>query len=164
REQRVLSERQKRHGPRSSYVGSEMFLSLVDRDEGPFGHDLKQLAVDTLCTNRDLPLHMPIGQGTTDFTLESGAPVASARCVAGRTAPRSSYAFGDATWRLVSHLSLNYLSLVSEGGNSGAAMRELLTLYADLVDTAGRRQIEGLVGVSGQPVTRRLPIDGPMTF
>ena len=72
---RVLSERQKEQGTRSNYTGSEVYLSLVDPSEAPIRHDLRQLGVQTLCTNRDLPMHMPIGQSNSDFTLEASLPV-----------------------------------------------------------------------------------------
>jgi len=68
-------------GARSSYLGSEAYVSLVDASEAPYRTELRQLAVETLCTNRDLPLHMPVGQGKTDFSMEMGAPVESVRCV-----------------------------------------------------------------------------------
>ena len=117
-------------GPRSSYVGSEVFLSLVDPAEAPYRSDLRQLAVDALCTNRDLPLLMPVGAGKTDFTLESGAPVEAVRCVAGPTPRRTPSArTGDVAWRLISHLSLNYLSLTDTDGQGAAALREMLALY-----------------------------------
>jgi type VI secretion system protein ImpG len=159
REQRRLSERQRAHGPRSSYVGSEVFISLVDGDEGPFASDLKQLGLETMCTNRDLPLHMPLGQGRTDFTLESGAPVASIRSFAGPTVPRASYAHGNTAWRLISHLSLNYLSLTDPG-----ALRELLLLYADLGEGEAKRQIEAVRGVASKPIVRHLTSAGPLAF
>jgi type VI secretion system protein ImpG len=165
REPRVLSEGQRSTGPRSSYVGSEVFLSLVDGDEGPFGPDLEQLAVDTLCTNRDLPLLMPVGTGRTDFRLESGAPVESVRCVAGPTPPRPSPPAGELSWRLISQLSLNYLSITDDGrGQGGAALRELLQLYADLTDPALRRQIDGVVSISSRPAIHRAPFAGPIAF
>ncbi len=165
RQPRVLSPRQKAGGARSSYVGSEVFLSLVDGDQGPYRPDLKQLAIETMCTNRDLPLHMTLGQGRTDFTLESGAPVESVRCVAGPTSPQPSAAHGDVAWRLISHLSLNYLSLVdSDDGQGAAALRELLSLYADLAEPATRKQIDGLKSVASQSVVRRLPAAGPISF
>jgi type VI secretion system protein ImpG len=108
---------------------------------------------------------MPVGKGRTDFTLESGAPVESVRCMAGPTSPRPSWVEGDTTWRLISQLSLNYLSLVDgqEDGNA-AALRELLLLYADESDRAMHKQIEGVRSVSSKPVMRRLPIEGPMAF
>lgn len=167
RQPRMLSVRQRGQGARSSYVGSEAFLSLVDPDEGPYRSSLRQLAVETTCTNRDLPLHMTIGQGRTDFTLESGAPVESIRCIAGPTPPRASHALGDTSWRLISHLSLNYLSLVdtkSGAGEKGAALREMLSLYCDLTDAAARKQIDGVRGTSCVGITRALPVQGPVTF
>jgi type VI secretion system protein ImpG len=163
RQPRALSEKQRQKGARSSYIGSEVFLSLVDPTEGPYRSSLRQLGVDTICTNRDLPLHMVLGQGRTDFTLESGAPVESIRCIAGPTAPRPSHAHGQISWRLISHLSLNHLSLV--GADTGAAaLRELLSLYSDLSDQATRKQIEGVRSVTSTPISRALPYPGPLTF
>jgi type VI secretion system protein ImpG len=165
RRPRLTSSRQKTQGPRSSYLGSEVFMSLVDGREGPYGPDLRQLGISTLCTNRDLPLRMPVGEGRTDFSVESGAPVESVRCVAGPSAPRPSHAWGDTTWRLISHLTLNYLSLVDEPDGKGAtALREMLALYGELGDSAVRRQIEGVRSAVGRPVLRRLPLDGPASF
>ncbi|OFX21928.1 MAG: type VI secretion system protein ImpG [Anaeromyxobacter sp. RBG_16_69_14] len=165
REPRLPSANPRAGGPRSSYPGSEIFISLVDGEEGPFGPDLKQLSVDTLCTNRDLPLLMPVGTGRTDFHLESGAPVESVRCLAGPTPPRPSHPQGEASWRLISHLSLNYLSITDGGKTKGAAtLRELLGLYADLADPAVAKQIEGVASVSSRPAIHRLPLAGPIAF
>jgi type VI secretion system protein ImpG len=165
RQPRVLSAKQRVQGARSSYVGSEVFLALVDPDDAPFRSQLKQLAVAVTCSNRDLPLHLPLGQGISDFSLESGAPVAAVRCVAGPTPPRPSCAHGDPTWRLISHLSLNYLSLTDAADGGGAkALRELLALYGDSADAVIRRQIEGVRFVASQAVTRRLPLPGPAAF
>jgi type VI secretion system protein ImpG len=164
REARRLSSRQRLSGPRASYVGSEVFLSLVDPDEAPFGSNLRQLAASTLCTNRDLPLNIPISKTATDFTLESAAPVESVRCVAGLSRPRPSFAHGDASWRLISHLSLNYLSIIDSPGDGAAALREMLGLYADPNDSSAQRQIEGLRAVSSKPIIGRVPIAGPIAY
>jgi type VI secretion system protein ImpG len=164
---RVLSTNQRKVGPRSSYIGSEVYISLVDGKEAPYDNDLKQLAVKALCTNRDLPLHMPIGKGASDFTLETGAPVESIRCLAGPTRPRPSPMFsdGDFIWRLVSHLTLNYLSLIDTDQRQGAsALRDLLKLYGDVGDAPTRKQIEGVRNVRSQTITRRIPTSGPITF
>jgi type VI secretion system protein ImpG len=164
RQPRRLTARQEQQGTRSSYVGSEVFLSLVDGAEGPYRTDLKQLAVNTLCTNRDLPLHMPVGQGRTDFQLESGAPVESVRCLAGPTRPQQSHAHGDASWRLLSHLSLNYLSITDSEGHGAAALRQMLTLYTGSAEVAVRKQIEGVLGIASRPIVRRIVGPGPLTF
>lgn len=163
REPRVASQRQRRDGPRSSYVGGEVFLSLVDGREAPYPSSLRQLGMRLLCSNRDLPLHMPVGKGSTDLMLDTDAPVRSIRCVAGPTRPRAAMAEGQAAWKLVSHLQLNYLSLL-EHDDGAAALREMLLLYSDEYDAASRRLVEGLREVRSAPIVRRLPIAGPVTY
>ncbi len=163
REPRVLSSEQRRNGTRSTYVGSETFISLVDSQQAPYRHDLRQLGLSALCTNRDLPLFMSVGSGKTDFTLADSAPVSAVRCLAGPSRPRASHAHDNKAWRLISQLSLNYLSL-SEQGQGAAALRELLRLYGDDNDAALQLQIEGLREVSSKPCTRRLPMPGPIVF
>jgi type VI secretion system protein ImpG len=165
REPRLLSSRQKLHGARSSYVGNEIFVSLVDAADAPYSTQLRQIGMQLLCTNRDLPLQMPVGKSHTDFTLDVGAPVESIRCVAGPTKPRASVAVGETAWRLLSHLQLNYVSLLGDGNEDGAAaLREMLTLYCDEFDSSARRQVEGIKAVSSQPIVRRIPVPGPITF
>lgn len=162
REQRVLSSNQRRNGPRSNYIGSETFVSLVDARQAPWRNDLRQLGVTALCTNRDLPLFMNTG-GQSDFTLSDSAPVQAVRCLAGPSRPRPSHANENRAWRLISQLSLNYLSL-TEQGQGASALRELLHLYGDDKDSALHQQIEGLRNVTCQAVTRRLPMPGPIVF
>ncbi|MYM34970.1 type VI secretion system baseplate subunit TssF [Duganella sp. FT94W] len=165
RDTRLLSERQRRQGPRSSYIGSEIFLSLVDAAEAPHRSGLRQLGVDTLCTNRDLVLSMPLGSGKTDFTVGAGAPVSAVRCVAGPTMPAPSHAEGETAWRLVSHLSLNYLSLMDQDREAGAsALRDLLRLYCGSADAAAHKQVEGVRSVHAEAIVRRLPLPGPITY
>lgn len=165
REQRLLSERQKRLGPRAKYVGSEVFLSIVDANETPYRSDLRQLGIEALCTNRDLPLYMPLKVGRSDFTLESGGPVVSIRCVAGPTRPRPSHADGEVAWRLVSHLSLNYLTLLDHDERSGAAaMRDLLMLYGNIAEAHIQKQIDGVKSVQADACTGRVRGGGPVAF
>ena len=165
REPRVYSAAQKRRGSRSSYISTEVFLGLVDQSQAPYGGDLRQLSIQTLCTNRDLPLQMPVGLGATDFTLDVAAPVASIRTVNGPSRPRAPLADGAVAWRAINHLALNYLSLIDVSEQHGAAaLRELLELYAPGGDASARRQIEGIRSVRMAPVVRRLPHAGPITF
>jgi type VI secretion system protein ImpG len=160
REPRLLSLEARRRGPRSSYIGTEVFLGLVDAAQAPFSGDLRQLSVRTLCTNRDLVLQMPVGLGRTDLTLDAAAPVVRIRAVGGPSRPRAPLADGAMSWRAVSHLALNYLSLVNATPQEGAAaLRELLELYAP-VDDAARKQIDGVRSVRAAPVVRRLPAPG----
>jgi type VI secretion system protein ImpG len=150
---------------RSGYSADEVFVTLVDRREVPFRAAAGQLAVETLCTNGDLPLRMEIGKGRTDFVVGAGAPVASVRCVAGPSPPRPAQAYGDMSWRLIDQLSLNHLVLTDSPDAKGAdALRQLLRLYAHLCEPRTRRQIEGVRSVAVGPGVRRLPAEGVRTF
>ncbi len=165
RTRRLLSDRQRRRGPRSSYIGTEVFISLVDADEAPYRTDLRQLGVNVVCTNRDLPLTMTLGIGKTDFTIQESAPVNAIRCIAGPSRPVPPHVEGDAAWRLISHLSLNYLSLLDSDERQGAAaLRQILNLYGVVGESAVRRQIEGVKSVASRPVTRRMPMAGPVMY
>lgn len=165
REPRLLSEEQKREGTRSSYVGSEVFIALVDSQEAPYAAELRQLSIGALCTNRDLPLQMPVGTAKTDLTLDSAAPVLAVRVIKGPSRPSSSLRQGNVAWQFIDHLSLNYLSLSNNDTRDGAAaLREMLELYALAGDGAITRQIEGLRSVRVQPLVRRFPLPGPVTF
>jgi type VI secretion system protein ImpG len=166
---RMMSANEQRQGQRSKYAGSETYLSLVDARSAPYSNDLRQLAVEATCTNRDLPLFMPIGRGTTDFTADSVVPAQAVRCVSGvPTPPQPSHAFGEFSWRLISQLSLNYLSLAdSEGGPPGrgaAALRDLLNLYGESAEAHIRKQIEGVRTVASKPTVARVPAPGPIAF
>lgn len=165
RRPRLLPMRQQQSGARAGYVGSECYLSLVDTGNRHLTGEIRQLDAEALCTNRDLPIQLAAGQGATDFHVEGGAPAESIRCISGPSYPRSSPAFGDTAWRLISHLSLNYLSLDGAGTAAGAEMlRNMLALYADPNDAAVARQIEGVRNVSYRPVIRRMPRMGPASY
>jgi len=158
REPRVLSANQKRNGPRSSYVGSEVFLSLVDPQDAPYSSDLRQLSVTALCSNRDLPLHMAINVGATDLTLDASAPVEAIRVIKGPSRPATALREGAVGWKFVNYLSLNYLSLLDADEHEGASvLRDMLALHAVGADAGTLRQIEGVRAVRTRPVTRRLP-------
>ena len=158
REPRLVSAEQRRKGARSSYVGSEVFVALVDADEAPFSSDLRQLSVQTLCTNRDLVLQLPLGAAKSDFSLDVTAPVARVRVIAGPSRPYAPLADGSVAWRAINHLALNYLSLTNASPQEGAAaLRDMLELYTSGTDATARRQVEGIRSVGVRPVVRRVP-------
>lgn len=165
REPRLSSSSQKRRGTRTSYIGTEVFLGLVDSAQAPFSRELRQLSVQTLCTNRDLPLLLPLGSGATDLSLEIAAPVTGIRVISGPSRPYAPLADGAVSWRTISHLSLNYFSLLDASPEEGAtALRELLALYAPAADASARKQIDGIRAMKVKPVVRRLPDPGALAF
>lgn len=177
REPRLLSEKARRDGPRSGYIGSEVFVSLVDPDDAPFPTTLRQLAVQTRCTNRDLPVFIGSSGASNELTLDAGMPVQGVRAIAGPSRPHTALREGGVAWRLLNLLSLNYLSLLdgdragddgdgsgANGGQGAAALRDLLSRFPLGGEPAQRRQIEALQRVHARPVVRRHPVAGPIAF
>ena len=91
------------------------------------------------------------------FHLPEGGPVTSITLPVSPTRPRPTLAQGDTAWRLISHLSLNYASITETGkGQSAAALRELVGLYAPLGNRVTEKQMEGIVSISTRPIVRRM--------
>lgn len=152
------SENQRLKGTRTSYLGADIFVNLVDQLQAPYRGDIEQLSVQAVCTNRDLPMLLPIGTGDSDFDLLDGGPVSAVNALTPITRPRASLAIeGDSAWRLISHLSLNYLSISeTDRGDPAAALRELLGIYGPLGDKTLAKQLEGIVKVWTKPIVRRM--------
>ncbi|OEU53154.1 MAG: type VI secretion system protein ImpG [Desulfobacterales bacterium S3730MH5] len=133
--------------------GTEVFLSFADLDFNPVDPGVETLTIHTTSTNRDLPARLPFGDPAGDFDMEIAAPVASINCLIKPTPARRPSLGGAQQWRLISHLSLNYMSIV-EGGED--ALREILKLYDFDDSPATRQQINGIVSLQAQHVTKRI--------
>jgi type VI secretion system protein ImpG len=132
--------------------GTEVFLSLADLNFNPMVPAAETLTISATCTNRDLPGKLPSDDPRGDFELEGAAPVSAIRSLVKPTLPVRPPLTGEMQWRLISHLSLNYLSLGTGGPD---ALHEILRLY-DFSDTAVvRQQISGITNVSCKRVVRR---------
>jgi type VI secretion system protein ImpG len=166
---RTAKERQ--YGAAADYIGTDMFISLVEPPETAAGSGVAELGIRALCSNRHLTEHLPVGQGGADFHLIDNAAI-GLRCVAEPTPPREAIvaqlrsrtetAFaGTVAWRLINMLSLNHLGLVERGAGANAqALREVLSMFADLTDTATDRRIRGIRNVDSRPVVRRVRQSG----
>jgi len=161
---RAPSEKESMRGRRSrSYAGSEVYISLVDTTAVPYSANILQLGVEALCTNRDLPLHLSIGQSASDFTMAETVPCTAINCLVAPTIPKPSLAEGEYAWRIISHLSLNYLSL-ADSDEGASALRDILKLYGDNSDPHIRKQIDGVKSTTCQPITRRIGSAGSIAF
>jgi len=156
RRMRQRTEKERLQGTRTSYLGSETYVTLVDPKQAPYPTGLEQLAVTAMVTNRDLPLLLAGGDKDV-FHLPDGGPVKSVTTPVPPTRPKPTIAQGDTAWRLISHLSLNYLSIAdSEGGTGAEALRELVGLYVPEGDRVIEKQMEGIVGIESRPIVRRM--------
>ena len=164
RTQRIPSQAARRKGPRSGYLGTEVFVSLVDESQAPFRRQVQQLSADVLATNRDLPLLIPIGS-LSKLTLPPDLPIAAGQIISGPTKPLARLVDGDLAWRTLSHLTLNYHSLFGADKESTVGfLRQLLSLYVGSGDTSGKRIVESVSALHAHSVVKRLPVAGPITF
>lgn len=153
------------------YRGTEVAISLVDEAARPLSEDLRTLSIDLLCTNRHLPIYAREARGE-DAKLSADAEYGTEaiQIVAGPSMPRAGLPEGRRLWDAVSHLSLNYLSLIdSEDDDSAAALRQLMRLYAPQRDLAAQSAIDSLRRVSSEPTVSRMKAHGggivpPVTF
>ena len=145
----------RRRSTRREDPGTEVFLSLVDPGLKPVRKQGESLTVRVSCTNRDLPSKLPFGGGSGDFALAAAGPVSRVRCLRKPTESIRPGLGRGAYWRLISHLSLNHLSLTDDE-NGLEALRALLRLYSPPANKDMTDQIEGITGVSTRHVTGRV--------
>lgn len=164
REARLASDTARRYGTRTPYVGTEVFLSLVDQHEAPYADTIRYLSVRALLTNRDLPALVP-RDGRSDLQVGQSVPVASVGLIRPPSLPRPPFAERELAWRLIRQLNFNHLPLADVDHRQGAqGLRDLLRLFAAAGNDAQSRQIDSLVGSRIEPVTRRLPGGGPLVY
>ncbi|MBW6425291.1 type VI secretion system baseplate subunit TssF [Rhizobium sp. XQZ8] len=137
---------------------SDTEIAFVDRNRRVAGPMDAVASVDTLCLNRDLPEQLPFGGGHPFLQLASGH-----EAVAGVEAlipPTPSVRMNDQegrNWRLVSHLLLNHLSLFD---NEGAALKDILSLYAFRDSPETKQLVDALIRIKAENSTARLGSGG----
>jgi type VI secretion system protein ImpG len=134
--------------------GYETEISIVDIDFDPAAIETDTLSLELSCTNRDLPAQLTYGLRGGDLFLEGGSSVRSIHFL---RKPTESHRFErgrGAHWRLISHLSLNHLSL---SGSGLEAFQEMLTLYDLPRSATSQRQISGIAAIDHKAADAWLP-------
>lgn len=141
--------------------GTEVYLHTVDLKLDPRLPSDATIIVRTTCTNRDLPPALARAGEELYFELEAAAPISRLRCLRAPTASLRPALRRGAHWKLISHLSLNHLSLAN-GDEGRQALQEILRLYDFSDPEAGqqlasvnRQLIEGILTVQSRRVVGR---------
>jgi len=141
----VASRHQNEFGEREPSV---MTISVVDLTGNFTEPEADVLMVKALCTNFDLPSRFQFGSESGDFDLPG---YAAAKTVTALRRPTPSIAPSGGKehfWRLISMLSLNYLSLNEEGRT---AMQEILRLHNVSDSTASENQVGSILTMKSSP-------------
>lgn len=158
---RRLSTRERRARDRGEYIGTETWLSLTAPGDPELLADIAALEVTALVTNRELPELLTF-RGTSHFAA-IGIPAREISVLRAPSRPRSPPGIGteigegDAAWRLIGHLSPNYLTLAPEDHDRPTVLRDHLALYRPPDDDALAQEIDGIESIQSRKVTRRVP-------
>ncbi len=141
--------------------GYETQLSIVDIDFNPASPQTDTLSIEVTATNRDLPSLLSIGHPGGDLKPDGGSLAQTVRLLRKPTSTTRFDRNRGTVWRLISHLSVNHLSLASGGAE---ALRELLRLYELGRGATARRQVDGVTDVEYKAATAWLPGQPFATF
>ncbi len=139
-----------RRVPAQQYLGSEVYLSFVDRNAESANPKQETVYVRTLCTNRYYA--SDIAEGTPFFT-EAPLPVTQVVSLLEMTEPM--YAFEqDDQWKLVSMLATSYLSLMDKD-DGAERLRNLLELLAMRNAQEAQSEIMGIKHMTVESCVKR---------
>jgi type VI secretion system protein ImpG len=158
--QRHFWHTHRRPSLRTNDNGTEVYLSLVDLNFNPSVPPVEMLTVRLTCTNRDQAARLQPSGEFGELDLERVALVRSRFLRKPTRTVRPPMRRG-LQWRLISHLSLNHLSIVQDGCT---ALREILRLYDFSGDPVIRSHIEGITGVNSRSCVSRVFSDTGVTF
>ncbi len=134
---------------------TDVALAFVDRDSRTVVPGFHVANARVTCHNGDLPARLPLDP-RGDFEPAGGGPFARVVARVKPTEPVHPPLGKPMLWRLVSHLSLNHLSLV----DGPEPLRELLRLYNPGGDAGIERQIQGVADVRSAATHAR--VAGPL--
>ncbi|MEX2570216.1 MAG: type VI secretion system baseplate subunit TssF [Gemmatimonadota bacterium] len=140
---------------RADLPGTDVLISFFDLDLNPALPETQTVFAHAFCTNRHLAEQLPAG---ALLETEAVAPLARITALHNPTPQLDPPSTGQASWRLISHLSLNHLSF-GAGEDGLRALREVLRLYSSYDAGAAQQQIAGLREMSVRRVTRQIGED-----
>lgn len=135
--------------------GTRLMMSFVDLDFNPKTPADEVIYAKTLCTNRGLAnlLH-----ANTVLQAESSLPVTDIRCLHQPTPSIYQSKDGATLWKMISQLSLNYLSL-SNDQESLKAFQEIIRLYGHNIAQSTPTEIAHILAMERTPIVRRMGQD-----
>ncbi|MGA2890552.1 MAG: type VI secretion system baseplate subunit TssF [Terracidiphilus sp.] len=127
---------------------STMSISVVDLTGSFTDPEADVLMVNTLCTNFDLPSRFQFGSEDGDLEAVGYAAAKTITALRRPTTSTNPTEGKENLWRLISLLSLNYLSLNEEGKT---AMQEILRLHNHTDSTASENQVGSILRMKSSP-------------
>lgn len=154
REKRALSTSANLYGGRTSYLGSEVYLSMMSEGQSVFGFNIDHLAVEAWCTNRDLPLILARSI-ESDFLVDAALPVGAAHIISGVTKPVEAVSEDHTLWSLLNQLNLSYISLADHADkDSTLLLKELLLAFPHENNEFYKSEVNSIKQLKVEPITK----------
>ena len=138
----------------------DTYISLMDGTGRPIAPNVEVLTLRTTCTNGDLPTRIPYGSEKGDLEFEGAAPIKRLTILRKPSGTVRPPIGSDSNWRLVSHLSLNYLSLVDRKDS----LQNILRLYNFNESPHTEKQILGIHELRSRPQVARVHSEHGISF
>ena len=151
----------RRPSGRRNVESTDVSLSLVDLSCRPVRPNVDTVTVHLTCSNGDLPSRLPFGNERGDLELQGAAPLKRILLLKKPTNTIRPPTGKNALWRLISHLSLNYLSLVEEGRES---LQQILRLYNFGDSAYTEKQISGIAKLESTRHFARVASENGISF
>ena len=144
--------------------GTNVFLSLVDLEFNPNLPEDKTLSVSVTCCNRDQPAKLPFNLEHPKLQcVDAAPPCEKIRFITQPSATIRPPLRDQARWRLISHLSLNQLSITGTG-DSLEAFKEILRLYNFTNSSVNNGLVESIHALNVRQISAPLTVDGRATM
>lgn len=135
------------------HPGFDHFLSFVRGDETQLLDIDESISVDLVCTNRDIPSYLKVGD--ICVKTDKNPAVADFQNITRPSIPLHPILDGTLAWKLISNASLNYLSLLEIN-----ALKEIIKTY-DLPSWHSKRnakisqkKLDAILSIETKPIDR----------
>ncbi|MDG1872694.1 MAG: type VI secretion system baseplate subunit TssF [Mariniblastus sp.] len=129
-------------------LGTDVYLNLIGLNGKIDEISNKTLDVYTTCLNRNFPNELPRG---TQFNLSGGNAMVQSTLLLHPTETKRPRLTDQMHWRLISHLSLNHMTLVDDS-QGATSLKEMLRLY----NFTNSRGVEMMIDGLNKSETRRI--------
>jgi len=154
REKRAPSTSAGLYGGRTSYLGSEVYLSMMSEGQSVFSFNIDHLAVETWCTNRDLPLILTRSL-ESDFLIDAALPIRAAHIISEVTKPIDAVSEDHTLWSLLNQLNLSYISLADYSDkDSTLLLKELLLAFPHENSELYKSEVNSIKQLKVEPMTK----------
>jgi type VI secretion system protein ImpG len=140
---------------------TDMYMTFVDLTGSKKTPDKDSITLRLTCSNGELPSRLPFGSDAGDFQLGAGGPITRIVALTKPTEALQPPQGKGLLWRLISRLSLNYLSLVADGRD---AFCEILRLHNFAASISADKQIDGILSLRSEPHFARLTSSQGVSF